>query len=88
MKSEENEKSFAMAILNDYKKQTFRQFVVICILLGIILTFAFGVVYIITNFDIGYETITEKVSTSTGNACIGDSCGNGDISGESIPKND
>lgn len=88
MKSEENEKSFAMAILNDYKKQTFRQFVVICILLGIILTFAFGVVYIITNFDIGYETITEEVSTSTGNACIGDSCGNGDISGESIPKND
>lgn len=87
MKSENNESSFAMIILNDYKKQTFRQFIIICILLGIILTFAVGVVYVITNFDVGYESTTEEVTTNTGNACIGDSCGNGDISGESVSKN-
>ena len=84
METNIDDSSIAMAIVKDYKKQTFRQFIIICVLLGIILTFAIGVVYIILNFDIGYESTIEEVVTDTGNACIGSDCGNGDINGESV----
>lgn len=78
---ENNDKSFAMQILEDYKKQTKRQFVIICILLFIIFLFVGGLVYVITNYDFTYEDTSVEAITDTGNACIGDSCNNGEING-------
>ena len=83
---ENTEYSFAREILQDYKLQNENLFKlnkslikVICVLLLIIFLFVGGLVYFITNYDLTYE----EVSTDTGNACIGDNCGNGDINGES-----
>lgn len=78
---ENNDKSFAMQILEDYKKQTKRQFVIICILLFIIFLFVGGLVYVVTNYDFTYEDASAEAITDTGNACIGDSCNNGEING-------
>lgn len=78
---ENNDKSFAMQILEDYKKQTKRQFVIICILLFIIFLFVGGLVYVVTNYDFTYEDTSSEAITDTGNACIGDSCNNGEING-------
>lgn len=78
---ENNDKSFAMQILEDYKKQTKRQFVIICILLFIIFLFVGGLVYVVTNYDFTYEDTSSEARTDTGNACIGDSCNNGEING-------
>lgn len=58
------EKSFAMEMLNDYKKQNKRQFAVICILLAIITLFVGGLVYVVTNYDFSYENT--EMSTSVG----------------------
>ena len=84
--NENKEYSFAREILQDYKLQNENLFKinkslikVICVLLLIIFLFVGGLVYFITNYDLAYE----EVSTDTGNACIGDKCGNGDINGES-----
>ena len=73
--------SFALEILNDYKKQTKRLFVIICILITIIFLFVGGLVYVITSYDFTYEETIQEVDTGNGNACIGDNCGNGDING-------
>lgn len=78
---ENNDKSFAMQILEDYKKQTKRQFVIICILLFIIFLFVGGLVYVVTNYDFTYEDTSVEAITDKGNACIGDSCNNGEING-------
>lgn len=75
------DKSFALQILEDYKKQNKRQFVVICILLIINFLFVGGIVYVITNYDFSYEETIQEVDTGKGNACIGDNCGNGDVNG-------
>lgn len=74
MEEKEKSPSLAMVILQDYKKQTLRQFIIICSLLGIILTFAVGVVFIIINFENGYAQITEEVVTNAQDECIGDDC--------------
>lgn len=75
------DKSFALSILEDYKKQNKRLFVIICILLTIIFLFVGGLVYVVTNYDFTYEETIQGVDTGNGNACIGDNCGNGDING-------
>lgn len=74
MEEKEKSPSLAMVILHDYKKQTLRQFIIICSLLGIILTFAVGVVFIIINFENGYAQITEEAVTNAQDECIGDDC--------------
>ena len=74
MENENKSPSLAMVILQDYKRQTLRQFIIICSLLGIILTFAVGVVFVIINFENGYAQITEEAVTSTQDECIGDDC--------------
>lgn len=75
------DKSFALSILEDYKKQNKRLFVIICILLTIIFLFVGGLVYVVTNYDLTYGETIQEVDTGNGNACIGDNCGNGDING-------
>lgn len=74
MENENKSPSLAMVILQDYKRQTLRQFIIICSLLGIILTFAVGVVFVIINFENGYAQITEEAVTSAQDECIGDDC--------------
>lgn len=73
------DKSLALQILEDYKKQNKRQFVVICVLLAIIFTFIGGLVYVVTNYDFGYEEYVEDIDTGHGNICVGDECRNGDL---------
>lgn len=74
MENENKSPSLAMVILQDYKRQTLRQFIIICSLLGIILTFAVGVVFVIINFENGYAQITEEAVTNAQDECIGDDC--------------
>lgn len=73
------DKSLALQILEDYKKQNKRQFVIICTLLAIIFTFIGGLVYVVTNYDFSYEDYVTDVDTGQGNICVGDDCENGDI---------
>lgn len=65
MKKEVNElkeESFALEILKDYKNQNKRLFIIICILLGIIALFIGGIVYFVTNYDIGVENTTTELT--------------------------
>lgn len=74
--------SFAMDLLNDYKKQNRRQFIVILVILTMwFASIGLFVYYINTT---GYEeTITETAETDdSGNACVGDNCNNGVINGK------
>jgi hypothetical protein len=71
------EKSFAMDLLKDYKKQNKRQFIIILIL--ILLWFVSIGIFIYYINTTGYEVVTETAETSdSGNACVGDNCNNGD----------
>lgn len=73
--------SFAMNILEDYKKNNKRIFIVLIITLVMWFATIGYLVYIINNT--GYETITEIADTEgEGNACVGDNCNNGDTYGE------
>lgn len=78
--------SFAMDLLNDYKKQNRRQFVVILVILTMwFASIGLFIYYINTT---GYEVTTEstEVENESGNAnaCVGDNCNNGKINyGES-----
>ena len=84
---EERRKSFAYELLEDYKRTNKRQFVTIIVIL--IMWFAtIGLfVYYINTVD--YEETTEYATTDDGgNACVGDSCNNGEINyGDSSEKN-
>ncbi len=74
--------SFAMDLLNDYKRQNKRQFIVILVILTMwFASIGLFVYYINTT---GYEeTITETAETDdSGNACVGDNCNNGVINGK------
>ena len=74
--------SFAMDLLNDYKRQNKRQFIVILVILTMwFASIGLFVYYINTT---GYEeTITETAETDdNGNACVGDNCNNGVINGK------
>ena len=79
---EEDEKSFAMSILEDYKRSNKVKDAIIFVLIGIIALFVGGLVYVITNYDFEYttETTTQEASTTGGNACVGDNCNNGEVS--------
>lgn len=72
------EKSFALDLLRDYKKQNKRQYVVILVILSMwFITIGLFVYYINTT---GYEVVTETADTEgEGNACVGDKCNNGEI---------
>lgn len=80
---EQEEHSLAMIILKEYKsmvnaleKTNTKLIYVILSLLIIIGLFVGGLVYVVTNFDFTYEDISAE--TSSGNACIGENCINGE----------
>ena len=76
----QNEKdSFYLEILKDYKRSNKVKDIVIFVLIGIITLFVVGLIYVLTNYDFAYEANTAE--TSEGNACIGDTCNNGEING-------
>lgn len=79
--------SFAMELLKDMRKTNKRIFVILLVVLGMWFATIGAFVYYINTT--GYETVTEEVNTDNGgNACIGDSCNNGEISyGESKKNN-
>lgn len=81
MKDNKENKSFAMEILEDYKRINKVKDVLIFVLVGIIALFIGGLVYVVTNYDFSYEDTTTEAVTDTGNACIGDNCNNGEING-------
>lgn len=72
------DKSLALQILEDYKKQNKRQFVIICILLAIIFTFVAGLVYVVTNYDFSYEDTVLTGDNNNYNSDIGGDVINGD----------
>lgn len=79
---EVKEKSFALELISDYKRQNKRQFIVILVILTMwFASIGLFVYYINTT---GYEeTITETAETDdSGNACVGDNCNNGVINGK------
>lgn len=79
---EVKEKSFAMELISDYKRQNKRQFIVILVILTMwFASIGLFIYYINTT---GYEeTITETAETDdSGNACVGDNCNNGVINGK------
>lgn len=75
------EKSFALELISDYKKQNKRQFIVILVILTMwFISIGLFVYYINTT---GYEIVTETADTGEGgNACVGDKCNNGVINGK------
>lgn len=82
---EVKEKSFAMELISDYKRQNKRQFIVILVILTMwFASIGLFIYYINTT---GYEVTTEssEVENDNGNAnaCVGDNCNNGVINGES-----
>ena len=72
------DKSLALQILEDYKKQNKRQFVIIGILLAIIFTFVAGLVYVVTNYDFSYEDTVLTGDNNNYNSDIGGDVINGD----------
>lgn len=78
---EVKEKSFALELISDYKKQNKRQFIVILVILTMwFASIGLFIYYINTT---GYEITTETAETNdSGNACVGDNCNNGVINGE------
>lgn len=78
---EVKEKSFAMELISDYKRQNKRQFIVILVILTMwFASIGLFIYYINTT---GYEVTTETAETNdSGNACVGDNCNNGVISGK------
>ena len=81
MKNEvqENEgKSLAMEILQDYKKANKRLFIVIIVILTMWFATIGAFLYYINTT--GFEETTETAETTDGgNACVGDNCNNGEI---------
>lgn len=82
---EVKEKSFALELISDYKKQNKRQFIVILVILTMwFASIGLFIYYINTT---GYEVTTEssevKNDNGNANACVGDNCNNGVINGES-----
>ena len=75
---EVKEKSFAMELISDYKRQNKRQFIVILVILTMwFASIGLFIYYINTT---GYEVTTETAETNdSGNACVGDNCNNGVI---------
>ena len=85
MNEENKEYSFAREILQDYKVQNERLFilnkrlfVVIGILLTIIFLFVGGLVYVVTNYDFAYEDTTIDGDNNNYNSEITGDVINGD----------
>ncbi len=81
----EEENSWAMSILSDYKKANKRMFIIIIVIL--IMWFASVGLFIYYIKTTAYEVVTEttEVENDNGNAnaCIGDNCNNGVVNGKS-----
>lgn len=84
--SQLQEQSLAMELLKDQRKQNKRTFLILLVVLVMwFITIGIFVYYISTNT---IETITEEATTDMGgNACVGDSCNNGEISYGNSKKN-
>jgi cytochrome c oxidase assembly protein Cox11 len=78
---EVKEKSFALELVSDYKKQNKRQFIIILVILTMwFASIGLFIYYINTT---GYEVTTETAETNdSGNACVGDNCNNGVVNGK------
>lgn len=80
------EQSLAMELINDYKRQNKRLFIVIITILALWFATIGCFVYYICNY--GTEVVIEDVETTdNGNACIGDNCNNGVINGKGDKSN-
>lgn len=79
------EQSLAMELINDYKKQNKRLFIIIITILVLWFATIGGFVYYICNYRVEEITEISEVETDSGNAnaCIGDNCNNGVVNGES-----
>lgn len=73
------EETFVLELLRGYKKNCKIVSIALFVCLGIIAMFVAGLIYILVNYD--FEYVNETASTDTGNACVGDSCNNGEING-------
>lgn len=73
------EETFVLELLRGYKKVCRVLAIALFVCLGIITLFVGGLVYIVTNYDFSYEANTAE--TTEGNACVGDTCNNGEING-------
>lgn len=78
-KIEQEQKSFYMEILDDYKRSNKIKDVVIFVLIGIIALFVAGLMYILTHYDFSFDD--NVASTGEGNACVGENCNNGELNG-------
>lgn len=78
------EQSLAMELINDYKKQNKRLFIIIVVVLTLWFATIGGFVYYICNYTVEEITEISEVETDSGNAsaCIGDNCNNGVVNGE------
>ena len=80
LKEETEEKTFAMSILDDYKKSNKRMFIIILVLIALWGATIGIFVYYITHYTTEETKITETAETDDGgNACVGDNCNNGEI---------
>lgn len=83
VKKKIEETSFAYELLQDSRKTNKRLFIIIIVILSMWFISICAFVYYINTT--GYEVVTETSETTDGgNACVGDSCNNGEINyGES-----
>ena len=73
-----SQNSGALEILKEFKDDSRKIFVILIIVLCMWFATIGGFLYYICTID--YETITEEATSDDGgNACIGDSCNNGEI---------
>ena len=78
MTVQNEEKSLAMELIQDYKKVNKMLYVILILVLC--MWFASVGLFIYYINTTGYEVITETAETSdSGNACVGDNCNNGEI---------
>lgn len=73
-------KSFAMELLEDYKKSNKRMFAIILVILGMWISTIGAFLYYIntTSYEEKYDYKYAETDDG-GNACVGDNCYNGDI---------
>ena len=79
--------SGALEILKEFKDDSRKIFIILIIVLCMWFATIGGFLYYISIVD--YETITEEATTDgEGNACVGDSCNNGEINYGDSEEND
>ena len=75
------ENSVTLNILHDYKRANQRLFIILLLVVIGWATSVLAGIYYFTNYTV--QTTVEEATADSGNACIGDSCNNGEINGKS-----